>query len=180
MRFCSSPLSDGRGKRFQAPAAIVSDLFVTLKQNRLAQALMGVHTDYKGLRRSLVYRWFTDPAARQIYARADHEFLTRMWASGLREVATLRGPGSRAAQIAEELLRRSPEFAAVWDEHEVGLRPRELKRFVHPEVGLLELTCQSLIDPVQSHHLLVYTATPGSESYDRLQLLAVIGAPTPY
>ena len=43
---------------------------------------------------------------------------------------------------------------------------------------MLELNCQSLLDPDQSHCLLVYTAVPGSESYEKLQLLAVIGSPT--
>jgi len=50
-----------------------------------------------------------------------------------------------------------------------------VKRFVHPEVGRLELNCQTLLDPDQSHLLLVYTAAPGSESYAKLQLLSVIG-----
>ena len=40
---------------------------------------------------------------------------------------------------------------------------------------MLELHCQTLIDPGQSHSLLVYTAIPGSESHDKLQLLSVIG-----
>ncbi|MDF2442363.1 MAG: hypothetical protein JWR01_566 [Subtercola sp.] len=35
---------------------------------------------------------------------------------------------------------------------------------------------QTLLDPEQSHRLLVYTAVPGSVSSERLQLLAVIGA----
>ena len=50
---------------------------------------------------------------------------------------------------------------------------------MHPEVGALELHCQTLLDPDQSHPLLVYTAVPGSESYEKLQLLSVIGASTP-
>jgi hypothetical protein len=32
-----------------------------------------------------------------------------------------------------------------------------------------------LIDPDQSQALLVFTATPGSRDYERLQLLSVIG-----
>ena len=56
------------------------------------------------------------------------------------------------------------------------MRPVAVKRLVHPEVGSPELTCQSLLDPEQSHRLLVYTAAPGSESYDKLQLLSVIGS----
>ena len=57
-----------------------------------------------------------------------------------------------------------------------GIRPREIKRYQHADVGLLELNCQVLLDPEQSHSLLVYTAVPGSESYEKLQLLSVIGA----
>lgn len=58
------------------------------------------------------------------------------------------------------------------------MRPSEVKRFVHPAVGLLELNCQTLLDPDQSHRLLVYTAAPGSESYGKLELLAVLGQQT--
>lgn len=77
---------------------------------------------------------------------------------------------------SKDLLARSDEFAALWDRHEIGLRPAGGKRLIHPEVGLLDLECQTLRDPEQSHLLLVYTATPGSETYDKLQLLSVIAA----
>jgi hypothetical protein len=55
-------------------------------------------------------------------------------------------------------------------------RDAEVKHVVHRELGTLELTCQTLVDPVQSHSLLVYTAVPGTESHDKLQLLSVLGA----
>jgi hypothetical protein len=99
-----------------------------------------------------------------------------MFASGLRGVATLRGPGSRAAHYADLLLAQSEEFRRVWNDHEIGIRPNEVKHFIHPELGALELTCQTLLDPDQSHLLLVYTAVPGTESHEKLQLLSVIGA----
>lgn len=158
------------------PAEIVTELGETLRQTPLGVALTGDLTAYTGPARSIGYRWFTDPATRQLYAPEDHPFLTRMWASGLRGVATLRGPGSRAAQFVDLLLARSEEFRMVWNDHEVGIRPNEVKHFVHPELGDLELTCQVLLDPAQSHSLLVYTAIPGSESHEKLQLLSVIGA----
>ncbi|MDY0828782.1 hypothetical protein SK224_06530 [Microbacterium sp. BG28] len=75
-----------------------------------------------------------------------------------------------------ELTARSPEFRDVWSRGEVGVRPRPTKRFVHHELGLLELECQTLLDRVQSHALLVCTAAPGSESAGKLRLLTVIGA----
>jgi transcriptional regulator with XRE-family HTH domain len=157
------------------PAQIVTELGETLRQTPLAVALTGDLTAYTGPARSLGYRWFTDPASRARYAPDDHEFLTRMFVSGLREVATLRGPGSRAASLAEMLLAQSEEFRQVWQDHEVGIHPTEVKHFVHPEVGALELACQTLLDTSQGHLLMVYTAVPGSESYERLQLLSVVG-----
>ncbi|MFE2356720.1 helix-turn-helix transcriptional regulator [Streptomyces parvulus] len=160
------------------PAEVVTELGETLRQTPLGAALTGDATRYTGPDRSLGYRWFTDPATRALYAPGDHAFLSRMFASGLREVTALRGPGSRAAQYAELLLARSDEFRRLWDRQEVGVRPHHLKRFRHPEVGDLELNCQTLLDPDQSHRLLVYTAVAGSESHERLRLLAVVGAPS--
>jgi len=157
------------------PAEIVTELGETLRQTALGVALTGDLTAYTGPARSIGYRWFTHPATRALYAPDDHPFLTRMFVSGLRHVATLRGPGSHAAHLTDLLLARSDEFRQVWNDHEIGIRPHELKHFIHPELGPLELTCQALVDPGQSHSLLVYTAIPGSESYEKLQLLSVIG-----
>ena len=145
----------------------------TLRQTALDVALTGDLTSYSGPARSIGYRWFTDPTIRLLYAPEDHPFLTRMFVSGLRGVATLRGAASRAAHLSELLLAQSEEFRDVWSEHEVGIHPGEVKHFIHPELGALELTCQTLLDPGQSHFLLVYTAIPGSESYEKLQLLSV-------
>ncbi|MEZ7124842.1 helix-turn-helix transcriptional regulator [Nonomuraea sp. AD125B] len=160
------------------PAEIVTELGETLRQTPMGVALTGDTTRYTGPARSIGYRWFTDPAARRLYAPGEHAFLTRMYASGLREIVTLRGPGSRAAHLADLLLADSEEFRRVWQDHEIGIRPKDVKHFVHPEVGALELTCQRLIDPDQAHWLLVYTAVPGSESHEKLQVLSVIGTQT--
>ncbi|MFE6388387.1 helix-turn-helix transcriptional regulator [Nocardiopsis dassonvillei] len=158
------------------PAEIVTELGETLRQSPMGVALTGDTTRFTGPARSSGYRWFTDPDSRRIYAPEEHPFLTRMYASGLREIVTLRGPDSRAARLADLLLDRSEEFRRVWEDHEIGVRPHHVKHFVHPEVGPLELNCQRLVDPGQAHSLLVYTAVPGSESHDRLHLLSVIGA----
>ena len=49
------------------------------------------------------------------------------------------------------------------------------KRLQHPEVGIMTVQCQRLLDPEQTQALLVFTATPGTDSYDQLQLLCVVG-----
>lgn len=159
------------------PAEIVTELGETLRQTPLGAALTGDTTRYTGPARSIGYRWFTDPATRALYHPDDHELHSRVFAAGLRQMVTLRGPGSRAAHFRDLLLARSEEFRTVWDEHEIGVHYNDVKRYAHPEVGGLELTCQTLLDPEQSHLLLVYTAVPGSESHEKLQLLAVLGPP---
>jgi transcriptional regulator with XRE-family HTH domain len=154
------------------PAEIVTELGETLRQTPPAVALMGDASRYSGPARSSGYRWFSDPASRALHAPEEHAFLSRMYAAGLRAVRTMRGPGSRAAQLADLLLQQSAEFRSLWEVHEVGVHPQEVKRFDHPDVGRLELNCQSLLDPHQSHRLMVYTAVPGSESHEKLQVLA--------
>ncbi len=73
------------------------------------------------------------------------------------------------------MLAASPEFAAIWAEHTVGATHTDRKRFAHPQLGEMELYCQTLFDPDQSQTLLVFTAVPGSPSYEKLQMLAAVG-----
>lgn len=157
------------------PAEIVTELGETLRQSRMGVALLGRNTSLEGPERSLGFRWFADPSVRHFYAVEEHAFLSRLYASGLREIVGRRGPGSRASALADLLLERSAEFRELWAAHEVGVRPKDTKRFVHPEVGALELHCQRLVDPDQAHALLVYTAVPGTESAEKLRLLSVLG-----
>lgn len=154
------------------PAQVMNRLGETLVQTRLAVALLGDETRHTGLARSTIYRWFTDPASRQVYPRDDHAFQGRVFASNLREAVARDGARSRAGEIAERLLAHSPEFARLWGAHEVGLRHAERKRIAHPELGVLELHCQLLVDLEQELALLIFTATPGTESHEKLQLLA--------
>ncbi|MFK3980835.1 helix-turn-helix transcriptional regulator [Micromonospora sp. NPDC050397] len=155
-------------------AQVVSDLGETLKQTRLSVALLGDESVHQGLARSWHYRWFNDPAARLIYPAEDHEAQGRLIASDLHRAYTGQGAGSGAATIVEALLAASGEFAEIWREHPVGGPYCAPKRIQHPRLGLLELHCQVLVDPDQSQSLVVYTATPGSESYDKLRLLSVV------
>jgi transcriptional regulator with XRE-family HTH domain len=153
------------------PALVMSRFGETLLQTRPAVALLGDFTRFSGFSRYLVYRWFTDPATREIYAPQDHSLRGRVFTVDLRAAYTA-DPGGRAGEIVAALLEVSPEFAAVWELHEVGVsHHHDLKLYRHPELGELELYCQPLLDPEQSQELLVFTATPGSPSHEKLQLL---------
>jgi len=140
-----------------------------------AVALLGEQTRFSGMDRSVAYRWFMDHNSRRIYPEDDHPLHSRINTATLRTAATQDGPHSRAAAIAHYLRTHSTEFALLWAEHEIGIRYLDTKRVVHPELGVLELHCQTLLDPDQAQVLLIFTATPGTDSFDKLQLLAVIG-----
>ncbi|MFF2213926.1 helix-turn-helix transcriptional regulator [Streptomyces antibioticus] len=156
-------------------AQIMGPLGETLVQTPPAVALLGPQTQYTGHARSAAYRWFTDPAARERYHPDEHGKNSRTNVALLREAVTRGGPGSAAADLADVLRRTSEEFARLWERHEVGLRWSETKRFLHPQVGELDLYCQLLLDPDQGQSLLVFTATPGTVSYEKLALLSVLG-----
>jgi len=157
------------------PAQIMSELGETLVQTPLATALLGEQTHYTGLARSNVYRWFTDPSSRVIYPASDHRANGRVFTAQLRHTATRQGPRGQAAALARRLHIESEEFTTIWNDHQVDLSFTAEKRLIHPEVGQLTLYCQILLDPNQEHSLLTFTATPGTESSDKLRLLAVIG-----
>ncbi|WBQ06086.1 helix-turn-helix transcriptional regulator [Kribbella sp. CA-293567] len=158
------------------PAQVMNRLGETLLQTAVDVAFEGELTNFEGLERSGVYRWFLTEGERDRYAddevRANH---SRVLVSGLRSVYATDGDKSRAGTIVRALLDGSAEFRRLWDAHEVGIRHLGTKRFVHPVVGNLEFHCQLLDDQQQQQTLLVFTATPGSESAEKLALLAVLG-----
>ena len=156
------------------PAQVVTDLGVTLVQNRLAVALLGDQTSHVGLARSAYYRWFVgDPVERGLRADREHAAQSRLWAADLR-AATSRGtPG--ADLLVAQLLAASPEFAQVWARHEVAAHSEQRKTLVHPELGEIEVDCQVLHSEDRGQRLLVFTATPGAADAQRLELLAVVG-----
>ncbi|MFG1645947.1 helix-turn-helix transcriptional regulator [Amycolatopsis sp. NPDC049252] len=156
-------------------AQVMGPLGETLLQTPSAVALLGDETGYTGHARSATFRWFTDPAARERYAADEHDENSRTNVALLRGAVTRGGPGSPAAELAAVLRQASDEFARLWERHEVGLRWSGTKRFAHPQVGRLDLYCQLLLEPDQGQSLLVFTATPGTESHEKLALLTVLG-----
>jgi hypothetical protein len=55
-----------------------------------------------------------------------------------------------AGAIVSALLGKSPEFAVLWRHHEVDTMHLLTKRIKHPELGVLSLQEQILLDPDQS------------------------------
>jgi transcriptional regulator with XRE-family HTH domain len=157
------------------PAQVISDLGDVLAQNAMAAALHGDASARPPHLRNIVRRLFTDPEGFARFPAEDHEALARHHVAHLRAVLAARPDDPRAAGLVAELREASPLFAGLWAEHEVAVRRSDVKRILHPVVGELLLDCEVLLSPDHDQQLIVYTARPGTESYERLQLLRVVG-----
>ena len=96
-------------------------------------------------------------------------------------VALLRAEAGRdphnkdLRQLVGELSTVSEEFRTRWAAHNVRIHHAGKKQFNHPEVGPLDLVYHSLdlaADDDWVLDLTIYTAEPGTDSADRLKLLA--------
>ncbi len=158
------------------PAMVLSLLGDVLMQNDLARALLGDRTAYQGIERSEIYRWFAYPGTeRARYPEDDRDRQSRAQVASLRAAYARLGPRSRAGDLVRELQRVSPEFAGLWERHEVQRRFEDHKVLIHPELGAIELDCQVLFTEDQSQALLVLTAAPHTEAEEKLRLLSVLG-----
>ncbi|WP_328897709.1 MmyB family transcriptional regulator [Streptomyces sp. NBC_00236] len=133
----------------------------------------------------------TDKRGRANFARyhfldtGSQDFFVDWDAGAAATVALLRAeagrePHDRALrELIGELSTLSPDFRTLWAAHDVRIRHDGIKQLQHPEVGLLELTYQSLDLPVSHravHDLSLYTSEPGSTSEERLKILASLAA----
>jgi hypothetical protein len=156
------------------PAQVMTDLSVTLVQNRLAAALLGTPKPATGLRASFIYQWFTDPEARRLYHPDEHDHQSSVLVADLRAVSARSGPDEMASALIKDLNSASPEFARLWAEQHVAIRRSDRKRLIHPAVGEIELNCLNLLSEDGSQRLLWFTPPPGSPAVEKLELLAVV------
>ncbi|MER5645076.1 helix-turn-helix transcriptional regulator [Streptosporangium sp. NPDC002524] len=108
-------------------------------------------------------------------AGAEAEF-ARQSATQLR-AARARYPADRVlGELVNEFAAHSPEFAAGWRSHDVRPISTLRKHLRHPELGELDLECQTLLLPGTGVRLVLYTAEPGSPSAAALDRLGARGA----
>jgi transcriptional regulator with XRE-family HTH domain len=156
-------------------ANVVTPLGETLVQTPLARALFGDETGFEGPSRSRIYRWFTDPAERARTPEIDHARHSESIVGHLVSASAHPSLARPVAALVRSLSERSDEFTVLWSRKPVPGLYCEAKTVLHPDVGEVRVYGQTLVDPDQQQTLTVFTAEPGSESDDKLALLAVIG-----
>lgn len=94
---------------------------------------------------------------------------------GLRAARARYPADPEVTGLIDELRDRSPDFARLWERHDVQARPMLMKTFRHPVVGDLTVDRGALALTDRDQHLMLYSAPPGSHGAEALALLGVLG-----
>ncbi|MER6785111.1 helix-turn-helix domain-containing protein [Streptomyces sp. NPDC000658] len=154
-----------------SPGVVIGRRMDILAWNPLAAALFTDFAKVPESKRNCVRILFTDPSMRTLYA--DWRAVARECVSRLRAAAARHPEDQRLTSLVGELSVEDKDFGQWWGSRHVPSRGSGVKRLRHPLVGELVLdwdifTCGD--DPDQE--LVVWTAEPGTPSYDGLRALA--------
>ncbi|MFI6386788.1 helix-turn-helix transcriptional regulator [Nonomuraea sp. NPDC050547] len=156
----------------EVPAYVLDAKYDILAWNPMAGVLMGDLDSHP--REDLnVIRWvFRAPDLAEHLGDEEKGRFARASVADLRWAAG-RYPGDPEIQaLVAEMLACSPQFAALWDEHEVAVRREQRKRIHHSAVGTIDAICQVLPVPDRDDlRLVLYTTEPGSPSHQALRRL---------
>jgi hypothetical protein len=155
------------------PALVVNERTDVLAWNRMAAALIVDFSAYPVERRNFLWLRFCEPIRRM--DPADWERTGRNHVADIRALAARRPDDRELAALIARVRAASPEFAELWERHDVEVHRVDHKRIHHPLVGVLELECEVLFTADGDQRLIVHRAEPGSSSHAALELLKVIG-----
>lgn len=150
-----------------SPAFVAGPALDILAANAMAAALHESFTPADNLARMV----FLDPAGREFYReweRAAHSCVAEIRAAYGHDP-----DNARIAEVVAELSAASPEFARLWDRHDVKPKTQEEKHLRHPVVGDLDIRFATFtVSGAASQQLVVYQAEPASPTaaaFERLR-----------
>ena len=154
-----------------SPALVLGRAFDVLASNPLGEALFGGFPFSRNLTRTV----FLDPGARTFYP--DWHLVAENTVAGLRLADGLTPGNPVVRAVVGELHVKSPDFARMWAQHDARGKRLTSKRFLHPEVGHLELRVHVFdVRGAPGQELVVYHAPAGSPAAGSLALLGTIAA----
>jgi transcriptional regulator with XRE-family HTH domain len=156
------------------PAYLRTSRMEIIAANELCRALYGGVLDEDRLPLNLARFVFLDPHSRGFFL--DWDQVADDLAGTLRVQAGRQPRDKGLSDLIGELSTRSDEFVARWARQNVRLHRTARKRLHNRVVGDIELTGNALELPGDDLTLIAYTADPGSQAEDELQLLATWAA----
>ncbi|MFF5289796.1 helix-turn-helix transcriptional regulator [Paractinoplanes globisporus] len=159
---------------------VVSATFEVLAWNDLAVALMedfaAVGPDDRNLARK-AFLALPQPGT-PLYGVSDAAEFRHSVVTELRSTLARYPSDPAVTGLIEELRAGSPDFARLWERHDVQAAPMLTKTFRHPAVGDITVNCDALALTDRDQRLVLYSAPPGSRDADALALLNVLGRET--
>ncbi|MDQ0581263.1 helix-turn-helix transcriptional regulator [Streptomyces rishiriensis] len=155
-----------------APVAVSDASWTLLLTNPLYTALMG---ERHGRERNGAWRAFLGASDRVRHTPESRRALEAAVTTDLRTAAGRYPADQRLRRLIAELRANSARFASLWDSGTVGQYEASRKTIDHPQVGPLTLDCDVLAVAGSDLRIMIYTAEPGTEDAERLELLAVLG-----
>lgn len=143
-----------------SPAVIRTVSWDIIAWNRAAVLVLA---DYGGLmpkERNLLRLLFCDPRSKQ--RTEDWEHHARIAVAAFRSEVARAGASESVAELVDELIQASPEFAAFWSDHAIQTYGDGIKQFRHSPVGPISLHYSSFsVDGYAGLSLMIFApATP--------------------
>jgi DNA-binding XRE family transcriptional regulator len=160
---------------WDSPVAVYTAGWDTVLWNPMWAALFGDVSGLSGDDRNVVWRYFTEGSGIIEFGEAHAAEFAHDLAADLRLAFGQYPDDPCISGLVARLLRESPTFAAQWESASVA-QHRSTRKTVHSSiVGPIELDCDVLDAPGSDLHIVVYSAVPGSEDAEKLELLRVAG-----
>ena len=163
------------GRLPQTAAFVTSAVFEVLAWNDLAAALMEDFAELAPPDRNLARRAFLGSPRTTLYGISDAAEFRHNVVMELRSTVARYPADPAVTGLVEELRDGSPEFARLWERHDVRGAPMHTKTFQHPVVGEVTVDCDSLTLTDRDQRLVLYSAPQGSPSAEALAFLNVLG-----
>lgn len=157
------------------PAVVLSAKSDLLAWNAMSTALLGDWSGVPFRQRNLAWQRFLGEQGRVAQSSEEAEISAAHSVASLRAAAARYPHDGPLHELVVELRRRSPDFDRRWADTESVPRPSLTKTIRHPEIGEVTLDCDSMVLPDTDQSLIVYSAEPGSDAAEKLDLLRVIG-----
>lgn len=153
------------------PAFVRNGRMDLLAANVLGRAFYRYAYDMPGQPPNIARFTFLDERASDFYP--DWDSFAEITVSILRTEAGRDPHNKELHDLVGELGTRSKDFRRLWAAHNVRHHGNGFKTFKHPVVGSLTLAFEGLVMEAEPGlTLTIYSAEPGSDSAERMQLLA--------
>ena len=157
------------------PVAVYDAAWTLIVTNPPYEALMGDTSSWRGIERNGVWRNLVGPGTRAVHTPQERTAFEAGLVADLRITASRYPTDQRLRRLINDLAEQSPRFAELWESGDVAPHQATHKIIDHPDVGRIELDCDTITVASNDLRIMVYTAEPGTDDADRLALAMVLG-----